>query len=121
MYHRIIVGLTLLSGPTQQEMDMVAHQRECIDHHARELEKDQGQGVDPIDIVLLIPEQQLLLQLLGIDLKARLHVLSFLPQGTPAARNLQGIVDNLCCFSRYFMCFLFWRVRFAFADEVLAR
>ena len=26
--------------------------------------------------------------------------------GHDAARNLQGIVDNLCCFSRYFMCFL---------------
>jgi hypothetical protein len=87
-------------------MDMVAHQRESVDHHTRELKQDQGQCVDPIDIILLIPEQQLLLQLLGIDLKARLHGLSFLFQGTPAARILQGIVDNLCCFSRYFIYFL---------------
>jgi hypothetical protein len=87
-------------------MDVVAHQRKGIDHHARELKQDQGQGVDPVDIILLTPEQQFLLQLLGIDLKARLHVLSFLSQGTPAARIQQGIVDNLCCFSMYFMCFM---------------
>ena len=108
MHDCVIVGLALLFGPAQQEMDMVAHQREGIDHHAWELEQDQGQGVDSIDIILLIPEQQFLLQLLGIDLKTRPHV--FLLQGTPDSRILQGIVDNLCCFSR---CFIFFLLHFA--------
>jgi len=31
--------------------------------------------------------------------------MSFLPQVTAAARFLQGIVDNLCCFSGYFYVF----------------
>ena len=104
MHHCIVEGLALLFGPSQQKMDMVAHQRESIDHHLRKLKQDQGQCVDSIDVILLIPEQQFLLQFLGIDLKTRLHV--FFPQVTPDTAPLQGSVDNLCCFSGYFNDFL---------------
>ena len=108
MHHRIVVGLAVLFGSAQQEMDVVAHQRECIDHHARKLEQDQGQGVNPIDIIFLIPEQQLLLQLLGIDLKARLHVLSFFFLLHPPPSFCKGLlitcVVSLCILS--FSCYI---------------
>ena len=82
MHNCVVECFAILSRPAEQQMDMVAHQNKRIDHNSRELEKNERYRIHSINIILLVPEQQFLLQLLGIDLKARFHVFCFKVRST---------------------------------------
>ena len=74
--------VAILLGSTEQQVKVVAHEDKGIDKYGRKLQKNQCYCIDSINVIFLIPEQQLFLQLFGIDLKARFHVFCFKVRST---------------------------------------